>query len=290
VTGPGELVRLGAGSVEVEVLPAVGARIHRLRVHGQDLLRVPDDIRRHVDDPYFWGSYPMAPWCNRIAAGRKAVAGRELDLPASFPDGTAIHGQVSRVAWAQTGESTFRIQAGGDGWPWPYEVEQAFSFGGDNLSLTLRLTNLADESMPAGVGIHPWFRRPVRVAINAGAVHPSNLATQGEPEPVAGRLDRRALEALPDGLDAAWTELSDPPIELEWPSMGGGATVEVSDSVRYVVAASPAEIDAIAVEPQTHAPAGIRRLVEGETGALMLLDPGETLEMAVRFAFKRGQT
>jgi galactose mutarotase-like enzyme len=140
--------------------------------------------------------------------------------------------------------------------------------------------------MPAGVGIHPWFRRPVRVAINAAAVHPSNLVTHGEPEPVAGRFDRRALEELPDGLDAAWTDLSDPPIEFEWPS-GPAAAVEVSDSTRYVVAASPAEIDAIAVEPQTHAPAGVRRLIEGETGALKLLDPGETLELAVRFVFKR---
>jgi hypothetical protein len=51
------------------------------------------------------------------------------------------------------------------------------------------------------------------------------------------------------------------------------------------VAASPTEIDAVAVEPQTHAPAGIRRLVNREPGALTLLDPGATLAMTVRIAF-----
>jgi aldose 1-epimerase len=271
----------------MDILPAIGARIHRLRVNGADLVRVAPDLQLHIEDSYFWGSYPMAPWCNRIDAGRTQVAGRELDLPASFPDGTAIHGQVSRVPWAQIGPASFRIQAGGDGWPWPYEVEQGFAFDDREVSFSLRLTNLADEAMPAGLGIHPWFRRPVRVAIRARAVHPSNLVRQGEPVPVTGQLDRRAIEELPDGLDAAWTDLSHPPVSLEWPGIGLAATIEASPTVRYVVAASPANIDAVAVEPETHAPGGIGRLVHGETGALTLLDPGESLRMTLRFVFGR---
>jgi galactose mutarotase-like enzyme len=63
------------------------------------------------------------------------VAGRELDLPANFRDGTAIHGQVARRAWQQVDDGRFRIRAGGDGWPWPYEVEQRFAVAGDVLAL-----------------------------------------------------------------------------------------------------------------------------------------------------------
>src|SRR4051812_25354577 len=156
-----ELVRIAAGDVDLEIVPAIGARLHRLRYRGHDLLRTPPELERHLADPYFWGSYPMAPWCNRIAAGRTGgVAGRDLDLPASFPDGTAIHGQVSRVPWTRADDRTFRIRAGGDGWPWPYVVEQRFDLTGDAIVLGLRLTNLADDPMPAGLGIHPWFRRP----------------------------------------------------------------------------------------------------------------------------------
>jgi aldose 1-epimerase len=281
-----EVVRIGGGPIEVEVLPEAGARLHRLRVDGHDLLRTPSDLVRHLDDPYFWGSYPMAPWCNRIAAGRTLVAGHELDLPATFPDGTAIHGQVSQASWTHAGDSSFSIRAGGDGWPWPYEVSQDITADGRVFGLELRLTNLADDAMPAGIGIHPWFRRPVRVAIAAVAAYSSHLSTDPEPRPVAGRFDRRRLEELPDGLDACWTELANPPIVLEWPEIGVRATVEASPSVGYVVAASPGEIDAVAVEPQTHAPAGIRRLLDGAAGALTLLDPGETLVMTVRFAFE----
>jgi len=285
-----ELVRIGDGPIEVEVLPEVGARMHRLRVDGHDVLRTPASLERHLDDPWFWGSYPMAPWCNRVVAGPELVAGRVVDLPATFPDGTAIHGQVARAPWTQTGDATFAIHAGGDGWPWLYEVEQVISVHGRRFELVLRLTNLADTTMPAGLGIHPWFRRPVAVAIRAAFVHPSNLASEAEPIPVTGLFDRSVLEPLPDGLDAAWTGIGEPPVVLSWPDLGLTATLEFNAPERFVVAASPPEIDAVAVEPQTHAPAGIRRLQQGEPGGLVLIEPGDTLTLAVRVDFARGQT
>jgi len=289
MTGAPRVIRIGEGPIAIEVLPEVGARIHRLRVDGHDLLRTPPDVQRHVDDPYFWGSYPMAPWCNRVAAGRVAVLGRAVDLPVSFPDWTAIHGQVSRIPWERDDDGSFRVQAGGDGWPWPYSVRQSIAVGDDSVALELRLTNLADDPMPAGIGIHTWLRRPVRVAIDATAVHRSNLEPSAQPEPVAGRLDRRRLGTLPDGLDAAWTVLADPPVVLTWPAAGLQATLDVSPTVRYIVAASPGNIDAIAVEPQTHAPAGLRRLLSGEPGALEPLEPGATLALKVRLVIEQGK-
>jgi len=278
-----ELVRIADGDVDVEILPAVGARLHRLRFRGHDLLRTPADLERHLDDPYFWGSYPMAPWCNRIAAGRTAgVAGRDLDLPVSFRDGTAIHGQVSQVPWTRADDRTFRIRAGGDGWPWPYEVEQRFDVTDDGLVVGLRLTNLADDPMPAGLGIHPWFRRPLEVRIAAAAAYPTNLDPAADPEPVDGALDLRVLEPFPAGVDAAWTTLDEPPVTFRWPALGITATMRTNPPVPYIVAAGPPDRDAVAVEPQTHAPAGVRRLQRGEPGALEILGAGATLALEIR--------
>jgi galactose mutarotase-like enzyme len=144
--------------------------------------------------------------------------------------------------------------------------------------------------MPAGLGIHPWFRRPVAVAIRAALVYPSNLASETEPIPVAGPFDQSALEPLPDGLDAAWTGIGEPPVVLAWAELGLTATLEFDAPERFVVAASPPEIDAVAVEPQTHAPAGIRRLQRGEPGGLVMIDPGDALTLTVRLDFARAQT
>lgn len=289
MSGPAwDLVRIAGGPIEVEVLPAVGARLHRLRAFGQDLLRTPDDLQPYLDDPFFYGSYPMAPWCNRVAAGPTVVAGRTIDLPASFPDGTAIHGQASRVPWESAGNGVFRFAGGGDGWPWRYEVEERIRIDGQRLSLALRLTNRSDDPMPGGIGFHPWFRRPIRLAIAAAEVHPSNLATEEDPVPVAGAFDRRRLEAMPDGLDATWTGLADPPVLLDWPDAGIRATMTVEAPARFIVAASLAGTDAVAVEPQTHAPDGIRRLIRGEPGGLALLPRGESLELILGLAFEQG--
>ncbi len=293
MSGAGPLVTIGGGGpIEVEILPAAGARLHRLRVHGHDLLRTPADLARHIEDPYFWGCYPMAPWCNRLPSGPAVAAGRAIDLPPTFPDGTAIHGQVSRREWAVVAAlpdgATFRIEAGGDGWPWRYVVEEEIRIDGGRLRLVLRVTNESDEAMPAGLGFHPWFRRPVRVAIAAAAVHPSNLATVARPVPVAGRLDRRRLEELPDGLDAAWADLADPPVVLDWPDAGIRAELAVAAPAGgrpFIVAASPAGVDGVAVEPETHAPDGLRRLARGEPGGLVLVAPGAALELAATLAF-----
>ena len=233
--GPaGPVLALGDDHIALEILPDVGARIHRLRYDGRDLILTPSDVRRHLDDPWFWGSYPMAPWCNRVEPGRSTLAGHELDLPVNFRDGTSIHGQVSQAPWQHVEAGTFRIRAGGDGWPWPYEVEQRFAVEGDVLRLDLDLTNLGDDAMPAGIGFHPWWVKPLEVAFAAERVHRSNLATDPEPVPVDGPWDLRALAPMPENLDATWVDIGEPPIRLAWPeaNLGGDDHVRRADAVR----------------------------------------------------------
>jgi galactose mutarotase-like enzyme len=144
--------------------------------------------------------------------------------------------------------------------------------------------------MPGGIGFHPWFRRPVRVAIAAEFVHPSNLATEPLPVPVSGDLDRRRLEELPEGVDATWSDIGDPPVVLLWPDIGLRATMTadvLNGPTLFIVAARLPGTDAVAVEPQTHAPDGLRRLALGEPGAVSLIPPGESIELAVVLAFER---
>jgi aldose 1-epimerase len=280
------LVTVGSGDVEVEVLPGVGARLHRLRVGGDDLLRTPMDISEHVRDPFFWGGYVMAPWCGRLAPGPTNVAGRVVDLRPNFPDGSAIHGQVYAASWRQVGDSSFSIDAGGSGgWPWHYRVEMAATVAATALSLVLRLTNLDDQPMPGGVGLHPWFPLPVEVAIHADKVYASNSDTPPSPQPVSGDLDLRHRQPMAEGVDATWPDPADPPLELFRPEHRLRASVRSPFPTLHIVAACAAERGAIATEPQTHAPQGLRRLLNREPGALTLIAPGETIELPITFEF-----
>ncbi len=79
---------------------------------------------------------------------------------------------------------------------------------------------------------------------------------------------------MADGLDGTWANLTGTPVELRWPELGIRAEMRVGSPTLCIVAASPAGAAAVAVEPETHAPQGLRRLLRGEPDALTMLAPG----------------
>lgn len=282
---PVERVVLGNADVELTVLPSLGARMHSLRVEGQELLRSPVDPGEHSTNPFFWGGYVMAPWCNRLVPGPLVLGNRTVDLSPNFPDGSAIHGQVYISQWQQTGDSTFAIEGGGAGWPWRYRVEAEYAVGGDRVFISLRLRNLSDDPMPGGIGIHPWFPLPVEARIDCALSYGSNTAPLPAAEPVSGDLDVRTRQPLGSGVDSTWTQAGDPPVELWWPGRGLHAQMRAQYPGLHVTAANASDIQAIAVEPQTHAPQGLRRLLNGEPGALAWIQPGDELELPITIDF-----
>jgi aldose 1-epimerase len=285
-------LRLRGDELEVVLLPEMGGRVHRIRAFGEDLLRTPGDPAVHVADPFMWGAYVMAPWCNRARPGPMELAGRRVDLAPNFPDGTAIHGLISSAPWARSGDGELAIRHdGGRGWPWTFEVRQTARVDGAALDLEYRLANLdAGAPMPAGVGLHPWFRRPIEVRLPAERVYASNSESPVTPMPVDGEHDLRTLAPPTDGLDATWTGLTQQRVELAWPGSGirGLLEVETDAGAACVAVATPPDMDAIAVEPQTHGPDPLRRIAAEEPDAPVLLPPGASMRLTVRLSFERG--
>jgi aldose 1-epimerase len=279
-----QVLRWEDDGIVIEALPGIGGRLHRVRALGVDLLRTPPAPGVHREDPFFWGAFLMAPWCNRTTTGPIVVAGRRVELAANFPDGSAIHGQVYDAPWDVVDEFTLRIEAGGGAWPWRYDVHARFRVASALCGLTLELRNLDDAPMPAGLGVHPWFVKPVQVAVPARRVFADNLTPPAQAQPVEPPFDLRRLGAMADGLDATWTDLTSDAVELAWPAYDLRATFRFSEQAAFVTAANPRDSDAVAVEPQTHAPPALRRLVGAEPGAPALLAPGEVLAVDYELA------
>lgn len=287
----GGTLTLRSDELEVAILPAAGGRIHRIRAFGEGVLRTPDDPATHEAEPFFWGAYVMAPWCNRARPGPMRVAGRQVDLEANFPDGSAIHGLVSSATWDRLGDAVLAIRVeAGTSWPWAFEVRQAASLDGSALTLDYRLTNLDPElPMPAGLGLHPWFRRPLELRVPARLAYPTNTGSPPEPVPVAGDLDLGSARHPAAGIDATLARLTEPVIDLVWPDLGIRArlAVETDAGAALVAVATPPDLDAVAVEPQTHGPDPLRRLALGEPDPPALLAPGASVRLALRLSFAR---
>jgi aldose 1-epimerase len=284
-----ELVRIGSGDLEVEVLPEIGGRLHRVRAFGHDLLRTPASLDRHGDDPFFWGAYPMAPWCNRLPTNPTRVGDRTVELASNYPDGTAIHGQVATAPWTADGPGRFVIEGGDDGWPWRYAVEEQLLLDGPVLTLGLRLTNLDTVAMLGGLGLHPWFRKPLEIRAPARTVLASNLDPAAGRQPVGGRLDLRRAGPVPVDLDGSWLDFDEDVIELRWPDFGIRARLRWDATAPTSIAiASPQALDGVAVEPQTHLPYGLSRWLSGEPGGLSVVEPGASLELAIELTFEVG--
>lgn len=274
-----EQLTIASDDVQVVVLPELGARVHSIRYRDRELLRTPPTLEEHRADPFFWGGYVMAPWCNRISPGLTTVGDRVVDLPSNFSDGTAIHGQAYVAPW-QREDDELTFTGGAEGWPWRYKTSLRVTVSGSVVRIEQSLENLDQAPMPGGLGIHPWFSGQPLVAIHSGQVFSTNSESPAKPANVEGDLNLELLGPMAVGVDATWpvapTGLA---AELHWPATGVHVEVHVEAGAAFVVAANPGNRDAIALETQTHAPQGLRRLTKREPGALAMIAPDTSLNL-----------
>src|SRR5205085_802757 len=118
-------------------------------------------------------------------------------------------------------------------------------------------------------------RRPVEIRISAADGYPTNLEPSADPEPVGGDLDRRQLGPFPEGLDAAWTSLDEPPVAFRWPQPRIDATLTTQPRASYIVSAG-------AAAPRRGAWAGSRCMADAphEEGARRVDGPLDMLRGA----------
>lgn len=292
--GAADLVVIGGegDDVRAEVLPPVGARLHRVTAFGHEVLRAAPALDAHRRDPFLWGAFPMVPWCNRVPGGRIVFGDEVVDVATNHVDAgrrSAIHGLAADRPWHVAGEGAFAF-AGGDELPWPWSVRQDVAVEGAVLRWAMTVRNEGDRPMPAGAGLHPWFTSAggLSVRLAADLVYPRvGMIPSSDPRPVAGPTDLRAGGPPPWGLDDVFTGLGTPAAELVWREHDLRAELEVGGAVTHITVAAFPAMGAVAVEPQSHATDGHRRLRDGEPGAVDVVAPGEELRVTATLRFSR---
>ena len=103
----------------------------------------------------------LAPWPNRLDAGRYSFEGREgraaLDEPAMR---NAIHGLVRWLPWRAVSRTESAVTLAcvlhpQPGYPWRLDLSVEYRLGRDGLTVTASATNVSDVPAPFGIGFHP---------------------------------------------------------------------------------------------------------------------------------------
>jgi galactose mutarotase-like enzyme len=275
---------------------------------------------------YLIGGAVLIPYANRIrgtlSANGKAVAtrilGREITLPANAggrrpgAERYAMHGlildspvgAIERETMAEQDAVRGTLQAGDFGRGWPSSTDLTFEnvLRGDSFTLTITAKNVGSETLPMGIGWHPYFALPSGRRAQARLHLPARSRTlvndydevlpTGEVVPVAGTpYDFSKPGGRPVGdlyLDDCFVDLEMPAgkvvAEVIDPAASYGLRVTAaSPPVRAIQVYAPPEKGFIVVEPQFNRadPFGPEWGPDAETGMAMLA-PGESVVYSAR--------
>lgn len=273
------------------LIPAWGGRIAHMRADGLDLL-VPIDAAEF--DPLDWpraGAYPLIPYSNRIRNALLNFAGRDYVLPAHpAAQPHTLHGVTHTLPWQvvkQDGQQLIiACEYQGEHWPWAFRAEQRFVLDGSRLRIELALVNLGDSTMPAGLGLHPYFQRHpgLKVHYQVGRqwqIDDQYLATGNYHEVNQALLiDAGDVESLAH-YQSGW----DGKLRLDYPS--GRLSLQASEPLSHFIAFAPVGARYLCLEPVSHLADAFNQPSDrwDQTGTREL-PPGQRLQATLDFIWQ----
>ena len=244
--------------------------------------------------------FPLVPYSNRIRNGRFAFEGETYQLARNFPpEEHAIHGHGWQNRWRaqaqQDGSATlvfdFPRDGGEDPWPTTYRAEQRFELGETSLAVEIAVTNTGDRSMPAGLGLHPYFVRTpdCRLTANTGqmwesdeTMMPTRLVTP--PAALDPNLGVKPSTAVLDSCYAGFGGRA----EIEWPEWDAKLTMQSEASLGFLVVFTPPGETFFCVEPVSAMTNAVNLAGEGiGDGGIRSLAPGERFAARTLFTLEQ---
>ncbi len=290
--GNDTVLQLSHGGLSATIAPATGGSLAAFSADGREMMRPFDATLpgAAAGDPLAMACFPLVPFSNRIAHGRFVFNGRPVAL-APDPIGArhAIHGLGWRRPWtveaASGREATLVFCHDGGEWPWAFEARQTFTLDGEALTIVLALRNRADEPMPAGLGLHPFFPGRARARLTADL--PFVWETGADPLPRA-RANvppewnfARGRALAPLALDHCFSGGAGI-LRIEWEGQPLALSIERQGS-NHAVIYTPRDRDFFCVEPVSHVPDAVNRPEGVDVTGLRVLAPGEEMRLLCRF-------
>jgi aldose 1-epimerase len=290
-----EIVRLSApGRASAEIVPAWGGSCVAFYVEATSVLEEAS-FEEIAKKPTSYGIPILFPFPNRIRDRRFTFEGKELRVD------VAQHGLVRDKPWTVVASDA----SDGDGawvrvalearefsstilgqFPFPFRIEVTYRLRASALELVAVAKNTGDATMPAGFGIHPYFRAPERGTVCVPAAARWELADHlptGRVLPVDDGFDLRKPRAIAGlALDDVYTSVvargdGRARATIDDPTLRRRSAIEFDPRSlpECVVYTPPAPRRAICVEPQSCPTDAFNLAARGVDAHVVRLAPGE---------------
>jgi len=290
-----DTISLADGVAEVVIVPGLGAGLARydLVAHGrrEPLLRPCRDLARAA--PFDLANILLVPWSNRISGGGFAFGGRFHPLqPNLVGEPMPIHGNGFSSAWTtvETSAVSACLTLDSDGpEPFKFVATVRYSLEQGALRVVLKVTNRGPDTLPFGLGLHPWFPRTPGTTLQARAAVVTledRLHLPNGQIAVTSRedWDFSAHRRLPDRWINNDFSPWDGHAEIIWSDRGLRLGIAAEDDLPAYILYSPAsDADFFCFEPVTHLVDAHNRAGGPEANGLAILDHRDDLAIACRF-------
>ena len=243
-------------------------------------------LRRHGDgafDVLRSACFPLVPIGNRVEGNGFELGGKSYRFKPNIAEPNYIHGDGWLAEWKVEYASATHVrlvfeQTRPANSPHIYRAVQTISLEGATVTLALSVTNQGNETLPFGVGFHPYFARTEGTQFMASAAawwteREGHLPGVRTPIPDSAdfatprRLPRRRLNNCFEG----WSGQA----RIIWPELNLAACIGAGALFsRYMLYAPEEDRSFFCLEPMSHTP---NALAISGPEALHLLAPGETL-------------
>lgn len=288
---------ISAAPYALEIEPAAGGLVASARWsnggRAVDILHAPAGAEGSTAAPNRFGLWPLLPFANRAFGAVIDDGAMRFATPVNDPDtGSTIHGFGWQASWSVvelSGEHVVMEHLRLEG-PDPYRYRARFAVVATSRAIVFRLvlTSLAEQPLPHGLGLHPWFiaDAATRFEANAGGAvdlgpgyRPRGVIRFGDGGPFA-----RARRLDPD-RETAWSFLDwDGAATLVDPTRGLRIAITASPTLRQPVLWAPPGAGFLCFEPQSHAIGAPSDAAGRAATPLVTLAPGQSMVGSMRLA------
>lgn len=281
------MIHLETSNLRLDLRPEAGACVWSMEFHGGAgwrpvLVPNPGETDGALNSGLFW----MLPFANRARQNRL----HNLQLNANTAEPLALHGCAWSQAWhvesTREGYVQLSLSCRPPDVPFPFSARLHLQLDGATFRALVRLRNEATHSIPAGLGVHPYFPRLPRTTLQFEASHfflegPDQLPTDAITLPP--ELDFSKTSPLPqtwrNNAYGGWKGNA----VIRQPDLGYEILMQTQAGMRELMLYTAPGLARFALEPQSHTSGATLEDSPKPQVGLAVLQPAQILSGEVSF-------